>query len=342
MVRWTEAPAEPTYDLDEADDFDEPRKRRRGTVTALLVLLALVFLAYGVARVISLDDFVDLAFIAGAMALTPYVIAGCLVLAVVTFVLRRRMLALLVLVIALSLSALLGPRLLSEEQPQATGPRLRIMAANLYLGKADARTIVNLVRQQQVDVLTMPELTPVEVSALDSAGLAEVLPYRAFDARPGGDGTGVAANVPLRQVILMPETTLSQPSVVVDLPGRDDVELTAVHVVPPLYDEDVRTWRKELAGLPKATPEDRVRILAGDFNATFDHAAFRNLIDRGYADAAEQTGDGLDATWSSLPTGPPLTLDHIVVDNRCAISSYAVYGLPGSDHNAIIAEVVLP
>jgi endonuclease/exonuclease/phosphatase family metal-dependent hydrolase len=188
----------------------------------------------------------------------------------------------------------------------------------------------------------MPELTPAEVSALDNAGLSEVLPYRAFDARPGGDGSGVAANVPLRQVILMPETTLSQPSVVVDLPGRDDVQLTAVHVQPPLYDEDVRTWRTELGNLPKATPEDRVRILAGDFNATFDHAAFRDLIDRGYADAAEETGHGLDATWSSLPTGPPLTIDHIVVDNRCAISSYAVHDLPGSDHNAIIAEVVLP
>jgi endonuclease/exonuclease/phosphatase (EEP) superfamily protein YafD len=342
MARWTEAPAEPTYDLDAPGDVDEPRRRRRGSVTALLTVLALLFLAYGVARVISLDDLVDLAFVAGAMALTPYAIAGCLLLAVVTFVLRRRMLALLVLVVALSLGALLGPRLLSEEQPQATGTHLRIMAANLYIGRADARTIVNLVRRQQVDVLTMPELTPAEVSALDNAGLAELLPYRAFDARPGGDGTGVAANVPLRQVILMPETTLSQPSVVVDLPGRDDVELTAVHVQPPLYDEDVRTWRTELAGLPRATPGDRVRILAGDFNATFDHAAFRNLIDRGYADAAEETGYGLDATWSSPPTGPPLTIDHIVVDNRCAISSYAVYGLPGSDHNAIIAEVVLP
>jgi endonuclease/exonuclease/phosphatase (EEP) superfamily protein YafD len=342
MVRWTDAPAEPTYDVDEPGDLDEPRRPRRGAVTALLALLALLFLAYGVARVIGLDDLVDLAFVAGAMALTPYVIAGCLVLAVVTFVLRRRMLALVVLVVALSLGVLLGPRVLSEEQPQATGTRLRIMAANLYVGRADARTIVNLVRQQQVDILTMPELTPLEVSALDDAGLAELLPYRVFDARPGGDGTGLAANVPLRQVIVMPETTFSQPTVKVELPGRDDIQLTAVHVQPPLYDEDVRTWRTELAGLPKAAAEDRVSILAGDFNATFDHAAFRNLIDRGYADAAEQTGNGLDATWSSLPTGPPLTLDHVVVDDRCAISSYAVYGLPGSDHNAIIAEVVLP
>ncbi|TDV40726.1 endonuclease/exonuclease/phosphatase family protein [Actinophytocola oryzae] len=346
MVRWTEAPDEYTHDLadpnDDDFDVDHPARRRRSrTVTFLLVLAALVFLAYGVARVLSVDDLVDNALLVDAMALTPYVVAGSLLLALVSLVLRR-LLALVVLVLALSLSALLGPRYFSEEQPEATGPHLRIMAANLYLGHADARTIVNLVRQQQVDVLTMPELTPAEVSALDSAGLSELLPYRVFDARPGGDGNGIAANVPLRRVVPMSETVLSQPSALVDLPGRDDVQLTAVHIQPPLSYQDVRTWRSELAQLPRVEPNDHIRILAGDFNATFDHAAFRNIVDRGYADAAEETGKGLDTTWSSLPTGPPLTIDHIVADGQCAISSYAVYDLPGSDHNAIIAEVVLP
>jgi endonuclease/exonuclease/phosphatase (EEP) superfamily protein YafD len=341
MVRWTEAPEAPDL-ADFEDDYDPPPRRRRGFVTFLLVLLTLAFLAYGVARVASVDDFVDNALLVGAMTLTPYVIAAGLLLCIVTFVLRRRFLALIVLVIALSLSALLGPRFLSEEQPDADGARLRVMAANLYLGHADARAVVNLVRQQQVDVLTMPELTPTEVNALDRAGLAELLPYRSFDDRPGGDGSGIAANVPLRKVFPMSDTVLSQPSAVADLPGRDDVELTAVHIQPPLSTQDVRTWRAELAELPRPTPSKRVRILAGDFNASFDHAAFRDLVDSGYSDAGEETGVGLEPTWSSLPTGPPITIDHILVDPRCAISSYAVHDLPGSDHNAIIAEVVLP
>lgn len=349
MVRWTEAPEAPDL-VDFEEEIDE-RRPRRGFVTFLLVLFALAFLAYGVARVASVDGFVDNALLVGAMTLTPYVIAAGVLLAFIAFVLRRRVLALIFFVIALSLSALLGPRFMSEEQPAADGARLRVMAANLYLGHADARAIVNLVRQQRVDVLTMPELTPAEVTALDQAGLAELLPYRSFDDRPGGDGSGIAANMPLRKVVPMPDTVLSQPSAVVDLPGRDDVEVTAVHIQPPLSTQDVRTWRAELSNLPKPAldergpgpiQDDRVRILAGDFNATFDHAAFRDLIDRGYSDAAEATGVGLDPTWSSLPTGPPITIDHILVDPRCAISSFAVHDLPGSDHNAIISEVVLP
>jgi endonuclease/exonuclease/phosphatase (EEP) superfamily protein YafD len=343
MVRWTEAPEEPAYDLAESEfEIDSEPRRRRGIVTFLLVVLALAFLAYGAMRVFSLDSLVDNAFLIGVTTLAPYFAAGCLLLALFAFLLRRRVLALFALVITLVLGSLLGPRLLSEEQPAAGGPHLRIMAANLYLGQADPRTIVNLVRQQKVDVLALPELTPAAVSALDAAGLMDVLPYRVFDDRVGGDGNGIAAKFPLRKIILMPDSALSQQSAVVDLPGREDLELTAIHVQPPLSDPDVRVWRNELGELPRATPDKRVRILAGDFNATLDHAAFRDLVDRGYADAGEEAGDGLDPTWSSLPTGPPLTIDHIVVDSRCAISSYAVFDLPGSDHNAIISEVILP
>jgi endonuclease/exonuclease/phosphatase family metal-dependent hydrolase len=247
-----------------------------------------------------------------------------------------------VLIVAFALSALLGPRYLSEEQPDADGLHLRIMAANLHLGQGDAKTIVDLVRRQQVDVLALPELTPAAVTDLERAGLTDLLPYHVFDARRGGDGSGIAANLPLRQVILIEDSVLSQPSVVVDVPGRRDIELTAVHVQPPLSPADLRTWRAELADLPRPEPKKRLRILAGDFNATLDQAAFRDLVDRGYADAGEETGEGLTPTWASWPTGPPLTIDHIVADVRCAISSYAVFDLPNSDHNAVLAEVVLP
>jgi endonuclease/exonuclease/phosphatase (EEP) superfamily protein YafD len=337
MARWTEAAPQ----VEPVDDIPAPegRRRRNGKVTFLLFFLAALLIAYGVVRVLSLEDS---AFLVGAMAVTPYVVIGAVVLTLLSFVLRRWLVGLAVLVVTLSLTSLLGPRFLAEEQPAAKGPHLRIMAANLYLGHADARTLVDLVKSQQIDVLTMPELTPTAVSALDSAGLAEVLPYRVFDARPGGDGSGIASRLPLRQIVLVEDSVLSQPSAVVDLPGNDDVELTAVHVYPPLDNTSTRTWRTEMDELPKSTSDKRPRILAGDFNATWDHAAFRALVDHGYADAGEETGEGLTSTWSSWPTGPPLTLDHIVVDDRCALSSYAVFDLPNSDHDAITAEVVLP
>ena len=38
-------------------------------------------------------------------------------------------------------------------------------------------------------------------------------------------------------------------------------------------------------------------ILAGDFNATADHAQFRQLLKLGYRDAATEAGRGLIPTW---------------------------------------------
>ncbi|MCT2582558.1 endonuclease/exonuclease/phosphatase family protein [Actinophytocola sp. S1-96] len=276
------------------------------------------------------------------MAVSPYVAGFGLVWGLLALLLRRRLAAGLVLLLSVALGSLLAPRVLSDTQPGADGERLRIMAVNLYLGSADPHTVVDLVRSQQVDVLVLPELTQDAADDLDRAGLRDLLPEQVYDVGVGGEGTGIAASLPLRQIVLMDETTLSQPSVVVDLDGREDVELTAVHTMPGVRANSAGTWHDELAALPHPTPDERIRVLAGDFNATFDHAAFRDVVDRGYADAAEETGQALTPTWSSMPTGPPVTIDHILVDRRCAIGSYAVFDVPGTDHDAVLAEIVLP
>jgi endonuclease/exonuclease/phosphatase family metal-dependent hydrolase len=85
-------------------------------------------------------------------------------------------------------------------------------------------------------------------------------------------------------------------------------------------------------------------VLAGDFNATLDHAQFRRLLRLGYVDAASQVGNGLALTWGPEPTGSPalLTVDHVLVDRRCGVLATSVHRLPGSDHQALYAELRLP
>jgi endonuclease/exonuclease/phosphatase (EEP) superfamily protein YafD len=328
-------------ELEPPPDYDDAPRRRVGgrKLGFFLVTLSLLFVAYVVLRIIGVES---TEVLVAAMALTPYVAAFGLVLGLLCVLLRRRIVGFTVLLLAIALATLLVPRLLSEEQPAADGARLRIMSVNLYIGQADARTVVRIAREQKVDVLVMPELTQPETVALDAAGLATLLPNRVYDSDSATSGTGVVSRFPLRQVVLMEESTLAQPSMVVDMPGNDDVELTAVHIQPGVKSHDAGTWRHELGELPRPTPDELVRVLAGDFNASFDHTAFRTLMDRGYADAGESTGDGLEATWASWPFGPPVTIDHIVADSRCAFGSYAVFDVPGSDHNAIVSEIILP
>ena len=102
-------------------------------------------------------------------------------------------------------------------------------------------------------------------------------------------------------------------------------------------------WRDDLRALPPATPRGDVRILAGDFNATLDHAELRRVLDRGYADAADTVGHGLRATWpSDRRFPPPVTIDHVLADERCGVRDLEVIDVPGSDHRAVLAELVLP
>jgi endonuclease/exonuclease/phosphatase (EEP) superfamily protein YafD len=328
-------------DVPAEEPAGEGRRRRPGGRKVGFVVWAgaLVVLVFAVLRLWGVES---TEYLVAAMAVTPYLAAFGLLWGVLALLLRRRLAAGLVLLLSIAMATLLAPRVLSDGQPGATGERLRVMAANLYLGRADPWAVVNLARTQQVDVLVLPELTANAENGLDRAGLHAVLPYRVYDTGLGGEGTGIASRIPLRRIVLMEETTLSQPSVVVDLEGRDDVELTAVHVQPGVRADSARTWHDELARLPEPTARERVRVLAGDFNASLDHQAFRDLVDLGYADAAEETGQAMTPTWSSWPTGPPVTIDHILADRRCAIGSFAVFDIPGTDHNAVLAEIILP
>jgi endonuclease/exonuclease/phosphatase (EEP) superfamily protein YafD len=121
------------------------------------------------------------------------------------------------------------------------------------------------------------------------------------------------------------------------------VEVLSVHPMVPRSEANMDQWRADLRALPPATPRGAVRILAGDFNATLDHAEFRRVVDRGYEDVADEVGHGLRATWPANGRRTlPVTIDHVLADERCGVRDVRVIELPGSDHRAVVAELVLP
>jgi endonuclease/exonuclease/phosphatase family metal-dependent hydrolase len=120
-------------------------------------------------------------------------------------------------------------------------------------------------------------------------------------------------------------------------------ELTSVHTLPPSTSPAaVRGWTADLAALPDPEPS-MLRVLAGDFNATPDHAAFRAVLRRGYLDAATAAGRARAWTWRPLRLRfPRLTLDHVLVDPRIAVSRVELASVRGSDHRSVVADLVLP
>jgi endonuclease/exonuclease/phosphatase family metal-dependent hydrolase len=242
---------------------------------------------------------------------------------------------------AAALGLVVRPRGIPRPQPGASGPVLRVLTANLYFGRADAEVIVARVRQAGADVLFLQELTEDAVTRLKQAGLEDLMPFALLELRGGSRGSGIYSRFPLSEGPPLAPTHMAQPSALLELPGGDAVELVCVHpVTPRLGRGGAARWREELAVLPP--PGELPRVLAGDFNATLDHAAFRDVLRLGYADAAQQAGNALTPTWGPPGRGAVLTLDHVLVDRSCAVLACSVHVLPGSDHQAVYAEIQLP
>ncbi|MFC0530114.1 endonuclease/exonuclease/phosphatase family protein [Phytohabitans kaempferiae] len=300
------------------------------------------------------------------LAFTPYVAGWSLVPVALALALRRWWPAGVAVVAALALIAVVAPRAIGGGAGRADGPTLRVLTANLLAGAGDARTLVGLIREYDVDVLAVQEFTPAAADRLDAEGLAELMPHRQLNPIVGTAGSGLYSRLPLTGGgVRRNPGGFTQAYATLTAPGAVPATVESVHPAAPYSLEMLPDWERDLDAQPRATPDGPVRILAGDFNATLDHAPLRRLLASGYRDAADAAGAGLTGTWGPyLPnhrhssdgvpairrmaariTGdriPPVTIDHVLVDRRVGVRDVSVLRLPGSDHRPVYAELALP
>ena len=120
----------------------------------------------------------------------------------------------------------------------------------------------------------------------------------------------------------------------------DGPVIVGVHTYPPL--PGAMTWWRssvtDVASLCRRPPAGL--IVAGDLNATRDHAPLRDL--GGCTSAGEQAGIGGLATWPSS-TGTTLlgaTIDHVFVDGTVWEGKGGrVVTIPGTDHRAVVVRL---
>ncbi|WP_433440467.1 endonuclease/exonuclease/phosphatase family protein [Nonomuraea sp. CA-141351] len=312
-----------------------PRKRRRRwpawTVVTLLALWAVI-------RAGGLETG---SFLTQLMTVTPIGAGLAALTAILSLLRRNRPAALAAALVGAVMVSVVTPRAFGAEQPPASGAPLRVLAINLF-GRGDAQTVVDLVRRFDVEVFSALELTPAEAERLDAAGLKQLMPYRVLQADFGATGSGIFARHPVTELTgLFTPIGHNMPAATVTLPGGGKVEFVAVHPNPPLGRMEAE-WNAALRALPSPSPAT-VRVLAGDFNASLDHRAFRDLLDRGYVDAADQAGKGLTPTWPNLRAIPPIiSIDHVLADRRVAVRRVEIVDVPRTDHRGVFAELRLP
>ncbi|MEV4755303.1 endonuclease/exonuclease/phosphatase family protein [Micromonospora sp. NPDC049559] len=316
--------------------------RRRGPVLTLLCWLAVAPLAlWAVVRLGGLErgPLVQL------VAFTPYAAAASPLPLVLALALRRWGPAALATLAALALVGAVAPRAIADDGTVASGPELRVLTANVLGGAGDPAALVGLVRDARVDVLALQEFDPGTGAALDRLGLVTLLPYRQLNPVADASGSALYSRYPLTDGgVRRNAGGFTQAYGTLRVPGAPAVLVESVHPASPYSLAMLDDWRDDLRAEPPATPRGPLRILAGDFNATLDHAPLRDLLDTGYADAAATAGAGLAGTWGPYDGDPipPVTIDHVLVDRRIGVRRVAVHPPAGSDHRPVLAELTLP
>ncbi|MEV0174319.1 endonuclease/exonuclease/phosphatase family protein [Streptomyces sp. NPDC050803] len=223
-----------------------------------------------------------------------------------------------------------------EGRPVAS---FRVLAANVEFGQG-TDSLVAAVRRAKPDVVFVSECEYVCDARLKET-LGADYPYREARTAGGSEGSTILSRFPLRPTDGV-SGTMAMPGAVADVDGHT-VRFQLAHPMPPLPGQ-VGVWRRELGGLRDfaAADERTPTVLAGDFNASQDHAAFRRLLDAGLRDAARLTGADRTPTWPAR-TARVLgaQIDHVLVSEEFSARTARFLDLDGTDHRALLVDLTL-
>jgi endonuclease/exonuclease/phosphatase family metal-dependent hydrolase len=276
------------------------------------------------------------------MAFTPYVAVLALFTAGIAVALRNWAAGAVAGAAAICLLAAIVPRTIAGEVADPAGHEtFTVLSANVHRGTADPAALVALVDRVEPDLLSIQELTPSYEAKLRRAGVYRRLPNDVLSLHAGASGAGLFSRLPLRRLPEHARFEFRLPRALATLPDGRRLRVVGVHPYPP-KNGFIGVWKAALESLPSAGA-GVPWVLAGDFNATLDQDQLRDVLGRGYRDAGDVTGKGLEPTWPARWGVPPyVTIDHVLADSRLGIAAYAVHDVPGSDHNAVAAELTLP
>ncbi len=181
--------------------------------------------------------------------------------------------------------------------------------------------------------------------------IADRFPHHLVAPRPDGPGIGMAAHRPVSwEELPMPRRS----AVVATLQPGDwpeftgPVEVIAVHLTNPIGGLPWTTTRARRAQVETidrrmATSAVARRVMCGDLNATPMWPAYRRLrrhYHDGIGEVEAHQGRHPARTWAPLRKGPRLLrIDHVLVSGLRVVSAQTVH-LAGSDHLAVVVDLV--
>ncbi len=271
-------------------------------------------------------------------AVSPVLWLACLAIAVVCLLYVRALLR-MVLVVVLAVVGVWVQAPLWRGEAAPDGATLTVLTANIQVGRGDIAELAKLVRDNAVDVLAVEEVTPDAAARIAASTIASDLPHSFTRPAQLAYGTALYSRYPLSSTATVPGFALTTLTAVASVPGRGDVQLFAVHPVPPLVAADWADELKKIGALLQGVPAPRPVIALGDYNATYDHVRFRSLLTGGYRDAGQLAGAGWRPTYPTDKAYPAVVgIDHVLLRGLGA-ADVSAHEVSGADHLAVLARV---
>ena len=281
-------------------------------------------------------------------ALRPHVTATALAMAAALAAHpRTRPLAAGIGSAALASAAALGARARRTggvAQQGAAVTDLTVLAANVLVGRADTGALATVLERERPDLVSLPEAGPDYRDKL--LPLVAELGYQAWASTAPGtsDGEGVVLLAAARMGALTVTSGREMRHRYLRATGGalGRRSFFAVHPEAPMGPMRTARWESDIAHIARWCAESPGPIVAGDFNATADNAAFRAVLRR-CRSAADGTGKGLVGTFpAGVPTWCGIQIDHVLVPEDARTTRFEVLPIAGSDHRAVLAGISLP
>lgn len=252
---------------------------------------------------------------------------------------RTLVVGLVALLVGLGHGGVLLERGTSAGEPFGVAPdgAIDVLTLNTLGARGGVGPIVALIDQLAPDVVALQETPAADAEQIAAALTADFQVFTRTTGPGPVEATALLVSVGLGAYEQTEAPATRFGGVWARPVDGDGPELLSVHPVPPVP-RNVPTWREELAALTGLCERVEGVVLAGDFNATVDHAAMR---DSTCLDGA--VGTGGHGTW---PDGwSPLlgtAIDHVLMDPQAwePVASRVLDAPGAGDHRAVLVRIV--
>lgn len=277
--------------------------------------------------------------LATLQSLTPYFIPVIAAIAAIALWRAWHAIGITASLVGTSILLLSVPLVFPPNQPTPANDAegLRVAAVNLLYTNERTSEIADDLATRDLDMIVFSEYTAAHQESLVAHPLSADFPHR--EDRDGLQAGGVAvwSRHPLQPD--EPPDTVNYSIDLMAMAPDGPVRVLAVHPPTPIF--NFAGWRNDMALIGDvASRGSNPTLVIGDFNASYWHPVFRQLLRRGLTDAHMANGNGWSTSWPTDEFVPPFVrLDHALTGNGLVSTDVDDFRVAGSDHTGFVVTV---